>query len=299
MISPEQNNILEALARGLSKPPRLPILRKPAEYDMAFEEVSFVTEDGVEVSAWFMPGATGHVIVSNHFSPGNKYGFAGHLDGLDFAGGFEVNFLPRYKALVDAGYSVLAYDLRGHGGSGDSADGISGVGYYEWQEVLAALDYVRGRKDVTEISLYTMCMGANATLNAMDKRPEAFEGLKSMICIAPLKGRTTIERQCEKMAINSEEGVATFAPIYNNITGLTVDDHNIIPKAKGIALPTFFAQVRDDMNSRWQDVQEMYELAPTADKKIHYIEDTPLRFKGYQFFSDHPQQMIDWFDAHK
>ncbi|CAD0186514.1 hypothetical protein RUESEDTHA_03423 [Ruegeria sp. THAF57] len=299
MISPEQNNMLEVLASGLSKPPRLPILRKPAEYDMAFEEVSFVTEDGVEVSAWFMPGATGHVILSNHFSPGNKYGFAGHLDGLEFAGGFEVNFLPRYKALVDAGYSVLAYDLRGHGGSGDSAEGISGVGYYEWQEVLAALDYVRGRKDITEISLYTMCMGANATLNAMDKRPEAFEGLKSMICIAPLKGRTTIERQCEKMGINPEEGVATFAPIYNEITGLTVDDHNIIPKAKAITLPTFFVQVRDDMNSRWQDVQQMYELATNADKKIHYIEDTPWRFKGYQFFSDHPQQMIDWFDAHK
>lgn len=299
MISADQRAMLETLANGLSKPPRLPVLRTPADYDMAFEEVSFTTADGVEVSAWFMPGASGHVILSNHFSPGNKYGFAGHMEGLGFAGGFEVSFLPRYKALVEAGYNVLAYDLRGHGGSGDGEGGMSGVGYYEWQEVLAALEYARGRENVTDISLYTMCMGANATLNALDKHPGAFEGIKSMICIAPLKGRTTIERQCEQMGIDPEEGVAAFEPIYNGITGLTVDDHNIIPKAAGITFPTFFVQVRDDMNSRWQDVQEMYELAPVEDKKIHYIEDTPWRFKGYQHFSDHPQQMIDWFNAHQ
>jgi len=43
------------------------------------------------------------IVISNHFSPGNEYGFAGHLEGLQFAGGFKVNFLPRYKAPVDAG----------------------------------------------------------------------------------------------------------------------------------------------------------------------------------------------------
>ena len=298
MITDDQTTMLQTLAGGLAKPPRLPVLRAPEEYGIAFEEVSFQTEDGVTVSGWFMPGTSGHVILTNHFSPGNKYGFAGHMEGLDFAGGFEVNFLPRYKALVDAGYSVLAYDLRGHGGSTDGEGGISGVGYYEWQEVLAALSYVRSRADTKAISLYTMCMGANATMNAMDKHPEAFEGIRSMICISPLKGRTTIERNVERMGIDPEEGVTAFEPIYNEITGLTVDDHNIVPKAAGITIPTFFVQVRDDMNSRWQDVQKMYELAATDDKKIHYIEDTPWRFKGYQFFSDAPAQMIEWYNAH-
>lgn len=299
MITKEQTAMLQALAGGLSQPPRLPVLRTPDEVGLDFEEVSFDAEDGVTVSGWFMPGSSGHVIVTNHFSPGNKYGFAGHMEGLDFAGGFEVNFLPRYKALVDAGYSVFAYDLRGHGGSSDGEGGISGVGYYEWQEVLAALAYVRSRSDTKAISLYTMCMGANATMNAMEKRPEAFEGIKSMICISPLKGRTTIERHVERMGIAPEEGVVAFESIYNDITGLTVEDHNIIPKAAGITIPTFFVQVRDDMNSRWEDVQEMFDLAPVHDKKIHYIEGTPWRFKGYQHFSDYPEEMVKWFNDHK
>ena len=62
------------------------------------EEISFETQDGVTIQGWFIP-ADDKVIISNHFSPANRYGFAGHLEGLDFAGGFEVNFLPRYKAL--------------------------------------------------------------------------------------------------------------------------------------------------------------------------------------------------------
>jgi len=301
MISPEQHAMLEALAQGLSTPPRLPVVRTPADYGLAFEDVTFKTEDGIEVSAWFMPGASNHVILSNHFSPGNKYGFAGHMEGLDFAGGFEVNFIPRYKALVDAGYSVLAYDLRGHGASTDGDGGISGVGYYEWQEVLAALDYVRSRQDTSDadISIYSMCMGANATFNAMTKHPDAFDGVKSMIAIAPLKGRTTIERNCEQMGVAPDEGVEAFEPIYNRITGLTVNDHNITPNSVNISVPTFFVQVRDDMNSRWQDVQEMFDLCPVADKKVHYIEDTPWRFKGYQYFSDHPEEMLKWYNDHQ
>lgn len=300
MVTAEQTQMLETLAQGLSTPPRLPVLRTPEEYGLNFEEVSFSTQDGVKVSAWLMRAeGSNRIVLSNHFSPGNKYGFAGHLEGLDFAGGFEVNFLPRYKALVEAGYNVLAYDLRMHGGSADGV-GISGVGFYEWNEVLAALNYVRTRDETKDmdISMYSMCMGANATMNAMNKHPEAFEGVKSMIAVAPLKGRTTIERNCGQMGIDVEEGVAAFQPIYNKITGLTVEDHNIIPKAAGITVPTFFVQVRDDMNSNWKDVQAMFDLAPTEDKKIHYIEGTPWRFQGYNYFSDDPEAMIEWYDAH-
>ena len=300
MINEQQTQMLTTLAQGLSTPPRTPILRTPAEYGLEFEEISFATKDGVTIKGWFMPAASDKVIISNHFSPANRYGFAGHLEGLDFAGGFEVNFLPRYKALHDTGYNVLAYDLRSHGESGEGDNGISGVGYYEWQEVLASIDYIKNRPDTAgkEISLMSMCMGANATFNAIEKAPEAFENIKSMIAIAPLKGRTTIERNCEQMQIPVAEGVEAFDSIYNGLTGLHVTDHNIIPKAAKVNIPIFYFQVRNDMNSRWADVQEMYDLTPVEDKKIEYMEDTPWRFQGYNYFSDHPEAMIEWFDAH-
>ena len=298
MVNEQQKQMLSILAHGLSFPPRTPILRTPSDYDMEFEEVSFETGDGVTITGWFIPTDSDKVIISNHFSPANRYGFAGHLEGLDFAGGFEVNFLPRYKAPHDAGYNILAYDLRSHGESGDGEGKISGVGYYEWQEVLASIDYVKMKKENVKISLSSMCMGANATINAMEKKPEAFEDIKCLLCIAPLKGQTTIERQGGQMGIEPLEAVEAFESIYNQITGLTVEDHNIIPKFKNLSIPTFFFQVRDDSNSRWTDVQEMYDITPVENKKIVYMEGTPLRFKGYNYFSENPVEMIEWFDTH-
>ena len=67
MITQEQTAMLEQLAMRLSKPPRLPVLRTPDEVGLTYEEVSFKTEDGLELSAWYMPGTPVHVILSNHF----------------------------------------------------------------------------------------------------------------------------------------------------------------------------------------------------------------------------------------
>ena len=151
MVNEQQTQMLTALSHGLSFPPRTPILRTPSDYDMTYEEISFTTGDGVEIKGWFIPADSNKVIISNHFSPGNRYGFAGHLEGLDFAGGFEVNFLPRYKALHDAGYNVLAYDLRSHGESGETESKVSGVGYYEWQEVLASIGFAKAKVENANI----------------------------------------------------------------------------------------------------------------------------------------------------
>lgn len=300
MINEQQIQMLTSLAQGLSTPPRTPILRTPAEYGMKFEEISFTTTDGVTVKGWFIPANSDKLIISNHFSPGNRYGFAGHMEGLGFAGGFEVNFLPRYKALHEAGYNILAYDLRLHGESEAGEKGISGVGVLEWQEVLASLDYVKKRPDTSnmDVSLMSMCMGANATFNALEKSPESFNDINSLIAIAPLKGETYLERVFGQMQVPVKEGVEAYQSIYNELTGLSTDDHNIIPKAKNVNIPTFYVQVRNDMNSRWEDVQQMFELTPVEDKKVYYIEDTPWRFHGYTYFSDHPEQMVEWFDKH-
>ncbi len=100
------------------------------------------------------------------------------------------------------------------------------------------------------------------------------------------------------MQIPEEEGTAAFEEIYNGFSGLHIADHNIIPKAANVNIPIFYFQVRNDMNSRWTDVQEMYDLTPVEDKKIEYLEDTPWRFDGYKYFSEHPEQIIAWFDAH-
>jgi pimeloyl-ACP methyl ester carboxylesterase len=222
------------------------------------------------------------------------------LEGFEASGGFEVNFLPKYKALHDAGYNILTYDMRNHGKSDASANALCGVGFWEWQDVIGSLNFARSWPKTAgmAISLQSMCMGANATLRAMEKHPEAFEDIESFVLIQPLHGQTCIERSCEAMGIDVAAGIAEFAPINKQLTGLTFADHDMRPLIKHVKMPTLVLQVRQDMVSRASDVQEMFDMLDVEHKDLIWVEDTPWRFHGYTYFSEHPEKMIAWYDAH-
>src|SRR5215469_3214976 len=104
---------------------RAPVLRRPGEVGLEYEEVVFPSMDGVPLEGWLIPADSDKLIIHNHFLPGNRYGYPGHLPEFGGLGGFEVNFLPEYKALHDAGYNVLAYDIRNHGLSGQGNGGLA------------------------------------------------------------------------------------------------------------------------------------------------------------------------------
>lgn len=296
----ETTEFLNILAWNLAKPVRSPMLRKPDEYGLEYAEVSFPALDGVKLDAWFIPADSKKLVVHNHFSPANRYGFPGHMKNFEASGGFEVNFLPKYKALHDAGYNILTYDIRNHGTSESSPNEICGVGYWEWQDVIGSLRFARSFEKTAgmDISLQSMCMGANSTLRAMEDHPEEFEGIKSWILIQPLHGQTCIERSCEAMGVDVEKGLEEFTPINEKLTGLTFEDHNMRRFITAVNIPTLMLQVRNDMVSRESDIRELYEELPVEDKDIIWIEDTPWRFHGYTYFSEHPEEMIEWYDAH-
>lgn len=300
MDAAQTTAFLQSLAQNLAKPVRTPILRKPDEYGLEFEEVTFPASDGVELHGWFIPGSSNKLIIHNHFSPASRYGFPGHMKNFEASGGFEVNFLPKYKALHDAGYNILTYDMRNHGESDSSPNELCGVGYWEWQDVIGSLEFARTWEKTRgmAISLQSMCMGANSTLRAMEKRPDAFVGINSWILIQPLHGQTCVERSCEAMGIDIEEGLREFAPINEDLTGLTFQDHNMRPLIKHVKIPTLMLQVRQDMVSRESDIQELFDMLEVEDKDLIWIEDTPWRFHGYTYFSEHPEKMIEWYDAH-
>ena len=75
-------------------------------------------------------------------------------------------------ALNAAGFSVLAFDFRGHGGSGAA---VSTLGINESRDVIGAIDYVASRPksdlDAREIGLFGAGMGAHAAVLAAAERP--------------------------------------------------------------------------------------------------------------------------------
>jgi len=66
---------------------------------------------------------------------------------------FDVNLLPDYKILHDAGYNVLAYDFRNHGQSGRANGIVYTASRFESRDVIGSLKYIRSHPDIRNMTL--------------------------------------------------------------------------------------------------------------------------------------------------
>lgn len=279
---------------------RTPVFRRPDEVGLAYEDVYFPSQDGITLEGWFIPAKSNKIIICNHFMPGNRYGYAGHLEGLDGFGGFEVNFLPHYKALHDAGYNILAYDIRNHGLSGQANGGNCAIGLREYRDVIGSLKYVNSRPDTKNMQkgLLSICLGCNSTIIAMDKHPEYFEDVKCMIALQPISLKYFIEKAAEGMNLKVKEATDYFNEKLRSVNGFSLDELTPLPYAKSVTVPTKVFQVHDDFRTDVADVQEIYNRLLSKEKELYWIEGTNERFQGYNFFSKNPQYMLQWFDKY-
>ncbi len=189
-ISEEQMAIVKALAKGTVKPARAPIIKTPADYGLEYEDTFFPALDGVPLEAWFIPAVSpdsNKLIICNHPMTMNRYGFPGHLEPWNQFNPIEVDFNKVYKALHDAGYNVLTYDMRNSGRSGEAHGGVASVGLNEWRDVAGAMTYVQGDDKLKNmlVGLFNPCAGGNAAMVAMTKRPDLFNGVKAFVCAQP------------------------------------------------------------------------------------------------------------------
>ena len=45
-------------------------------------------------------------------------------------------------------------------------------------------------------------------------------------------------------------------------------------------------------------VQDIDDNISADDKKLFWIERKDLRFQGYNYFGEHPDLVLEWFDTH-
>lgn len=299
----EQLATLKAVARGLVSidGERAPILETPKDYGLEFEDVTFHTEDGVELAAWFIPAAgSDKLIICNHPATLNRYGFPGHLKPWSDFQNVEVKFGKVHKALHDAGYNVLAYDLRNHGDSDGVADNAWGQGFSdEYKDVLAAFDYVKSQGQLKDmkIGLFNPCAGGNAAMHAMTKNPEYFEDVKAFVCAQPASINIMSKVSLDAMGLGAFHDI--LGEEIEKIIGVPLGKMTPHLHAKNVTMPTYIVQNKDDVWTLPEDVQATYDLIPGENKKLHWIGvgDT-RRFIGYNFFGEHPETMVEFFDKH-
>jgi uncharacterized protein len=113
----------------------LPIKDTPAKYGLHYTSVEFTSRgDHVRLNGWFIPGVlangkltTNRVIITVHGTRQNRTDPA-------------ANVLKFVHFLALNGYAVLSFDIRGQG---ESQPEPLSMGYFEYRDVLGAVDYIQ------------------------------------------------------------------------------------------------------------------------------------------------------------
>ncbi len=144
------------IAQGVASAERKPQEDHPSAHGLQFEDVEFVSRRGdVTLSGWYINPDSGKPTLIFVHGMGSRR-----------SGDRAVELAAR---LVGRGFSVLLFDLRGHGSSGgDKASG----GYYERWDLLGAFDFLVGRGVPRErIGVVGFSMGAGTALLAAAEEP--------------------------------------------------------------------------------------------------------------------------------
>jgi hypothetical protein len=299
------DHILQSIADSFGQQLRSPILHWPAEQDLDYQDVTFPALDGVPLEGWFIPAAgSGKLIIANHPMGFSRSGIPAHLEPwksvwASSGNDIEVNLIPDYKILHDAGYNVLAYDLRNFGLSGAANGGIASSGIFEARDVAGSLTYARSRRDTRDmtIGLFSRCLGCSSTFAAMTQFPDAFGGVRCLVGPQPVTMKTIVQRRLALLGIPADRiGDLEQRVILQTSIGFA----RRAPRewARNVRVPAFLYQVHDDVLTEPADVQAMFDNIPVADKKLQWIHGTTRRWDGYLEFQRRPEPMLEWFARH-
>jgi fermentation-respiration switch protein FrsA (DUF1100 family) len=109
-----------------NNPVRMPVFESDMDnLGLAYEEVSFQSRDGLELSGWYMPSANGADVILSHGFSANR-----------------LSMIPFARVLNEHGYGVLLYDLRAWAQQGN----LCTWGWLESNDLLGALDYLIKRQ---------------------------------------------------------------------------------------------------------------------------------------------------------
>lgn len=285
------------LSRFIVNPPRARQWRTPDDEGWAYENVDFETSDGVPISSWFIP-APGNgprpAVVIVHGLGWNRLGTAASDVMVRLAGSSPVELLRPARALHDAGYHLLMFDLRNHGHSGSSPTVT--FGHDEAHDLLAAVGYLQGREEVDadRIGVLGYCMGANALMFACAKTQD----IQAAIAVQPVRPFSFAHRlACGLLGPLGGVALSVARHAHYNAGGplWETTDPIIVADLAG-STATMYIQGDGDPWGDVPDVRRLYEMA--QEPKVLKIVPSANRFGGYHYLSEHPETMLEFLSAH-
>lgn len=123
----------------------------PAEWGATYEDVMVPGADGVQLAGWYIPTQNGAAVLVLH-------GY-----GAD-----RLLMWPHIRFLSEAGYGVLALDLRAHGASGGDH---RSWGWLDAADMHHAIDFLLEQPGVEHVGILGHSIGGQAALRTAARHP--------------------------------------------------------------------------------------------------------------------------------
>lgn len=286
----------KAVSDMMIKPGKAPVFETPDKYGLEYEDVSFNTKDGVTLSGWIVKGNTDKVVIQSHFGVQcSRSGFTVEGKGMmeKMLWNKDIHFLNQAKYLVDAGYSVLMYDLRNHGDSGSGEEEWITWGLNERNDVVAAVEFISNHEEYKDanIGLLSICMGAASTTFAygMEDNLQSNPKIKSMIAVQPLTYDYFIQNLgLPKFMTNAGSKYS------KNKRNVDLTGDSFLPFAKDVKVPTMVIQNKNDNMTDLEMVEQYYDSLE-VEKKYLSLDLEKKRAAAYDWLGKNPDEILEWF----
>ena len=288
-------------------PVRKTLKKNPADYGLEYKNVTFYSADSINLKGWLIEGSLDKTIIITHPGNFNRYGWALDEQGRYQMADKEVEFLKTASVLNKQGYSVLMFDFRNHGVSESSFDGEFGLGLYEFQDVVAAVNFIKNgdieylRND--EIGIFACCMGANSTIIALNRAKNEMTAVKAVMLVQPVAYDVFLRNYASKPVYLSGFMVPNFMlekaiKRINKREGKpNVQEMSPANDANGVNIPVLLVQEKHDPWTDLKQVEKIYNKIASEDKTFLWLENNKGRFYSYHVFGEesHSMHMIKFF----
>jgi len=287
------------MSRRMISPSRQPLWATPDELGLLYETVQFPAQDGVRLSGWFVPAPADSrhknaTVVLVHGWAWNRLGDTAEDVMANLMGNTPVDLLRLLFHLHREGFHVLTFDLRNHGESA-SAPPV-GFGSEEAKDLLGALAYLKGRRDVDpdRIGVVGFSMGANALLYTLAKSDQ----IGAAVAVQPSSGPVLAHGMGADLFGPLGQLVVPLAELFYRLAGGPA--LNSIWPAKAMSraypIPVLYVQGQGDRWGTVADVTTMAAATLNADQPL--LVGSTHRYGGYQYVVDNPKIIAAFFEAH-
>ena len=281
------------------KPGKSPVFETPDKYGLQYSDVTFKANDGVLLSGWLIRGSMDKVIIQSHFGVQcSRCGYTQEGKGLmkNALWTSDIHFLEQAKYLVESGYSILMYDLRNHGNSGEGKIPWVTWGVDERKDVLAAIEFISNHPEFEEasIGLLSICMGAASSTFAYGLEPEMKKNkkVKAMIAVQPLTYDYFVK------AMGMPDFLVNGGNKFNRSKrGVDLTGDSFLPYVKDISVPTMVIQNQNDPMTNLDMVNQYFDDL-NVEKEYLKLSLEKKRGAAYDWIGKNPDKILGFFNKY-